>query len=93
VRLPPGFIQGNVAWLRVGVRQEKRKREVGMWILAAGLGLVAAVGLVAVAHGGRTFDLSAVAAEPTLIGFLILVGNRRRRLEAPVPVEAPSGKE
>lgn len=62
-------------------------------VLAGVLGAVTVVGLVAVALGGKTFDLLAMAVEPTLIGLLILVGNRRRRLEAPGPVKAFSGKE
>jgi hypothetical protein len=62
-------------------------------VLAGVLGVVTVAGLVAVAHGGRPFNLSAIAVEPTLLGLLILVGNHRRRLEAPVPVEASSGKE
>lgn len=64
-----------------------------MSVLAGALGVVTVAGLVAVALGGRMSNLLAIAVEPTLIGLLILVGNRRRRLEAPVPVEAPSGKE
>jgi hypothetical protein len=65
----------------------------GMSVLAGALGVATAIGLVAVAQGGRMSDLLAIAVEPTLIGLLILVGNRRRRLETLVPVKAPSGKE
>lgn len=64
-----------------------------MSVLAGVLGVAAVAGLVAAAHGGRMFDLSAVAVEPTLIGLLILVGNHRRRLEALVPQEGSPGKE